>query len=218
MYSLISHKDGSGSIEPGSRGTVTGSPGKSKAVAVTFESGCQLSMTISRISRSDPSERDPDKYTFMRSESVELAGGYSIGDTVYSLISHKDGSGSIKPGSKGTVTGASDNPKAVAVSFESGCKLAMTISRISRVEPSSEDPDKYTFMRSESVELAGGYSIGDIVYSLISHSDGSGSIEPGSKGAVTGASDNPKAVAVSFESGCKLSMTISRITRNKSTH
>ena len=60
-------------------------------------------------------------------DMVELAGGYKIGDTVYSLVDYSGNTGSIKPGSKGKVKGFSEIPGAVAVTFGKGCELSMTI-------------------------------------------------------------------------------------------
>ena len=145
--------------------------------------------------------------------NMEPPGGYAAGDVVYSLINFTDATGDIEPGSKGTVQGNSQKPSEIAVHFESGCKASMSLSQISRQNPLLEDKSKYGLLRTPSVELPGGFAVGDVVYSLISFTDATGDIEPGSKGAVRGPSTRPTAVAVFFESGCKANMSLSQISK-----
>ena len=72
---------------------------------------------------------------------LPLPGGYKVGDTVYSLISHahsKDTNKSVVPGSKGKVTGRADEPNQrteVEVRFESGWFTDIDLESVTKTVP-----------------------------------------------------------------------------------
>merc|ERR1712139_399318 len=110
--------------------SISSSRHASERILVHFDSGCKMNMLLSQISKTKPGPPP---------------GGYKVGDTVYSLISHKSTSGDrskdIQPGSKGTVKGPcgdsslSDHSERILVDFDSGLEINNLLSSISKTKP-----------------------------------------------------------------------------------
>jgi len=68
-----------------------------------------------------------------------LAGGFRIGQTIYSLISHSHSTGDIEFGSRGVVKGPGNEPHRLLCYFDSGLRINVLPSQLSAEEPVQEE-------------------------------------------------------------------------------
>ena len=128
----------------------------------------------------------------MQARTLQLPGGWSIGDSVVSTVSHSARTGSITAGDVGAVLGPSSDTSSdhletkVRVEFASVSLVSFNMHATALLVKA--DSSLGAFYRSG--KLPGGLSVGDKVASTVSHLCSTGSIAPGDIGTVRGPCSN----------------------------
>ena len=165
--------DDGASVAIGERGTVRGPCDDGIGLEVQFDGGVVTNVLSSEVSR-----------------TLELIGGYQIGDTLYSrqrLECGGQGERVVAIGERGTALGLSDDGDGLEVQFDGGVITDVPLSEVSR-----------------TLELVGGYKIGDTLYSrqrMQCGEQGKRVVAIGERGMALGPSDDGNGLEVKFEGG-----------------